>query len=430
MSSIGPDFGVTKEMRGQQTPTTPRTNTTLQTLGPATGEEVLSAHDAVSGQVLTPPRLEQSWMSIYIKMNGVEDSFFHPSKYKIGLTTLFFADDEASPEQLDFANAFMAEAAGYGIDGHVFCSTACETKRWTDTFRRFVSQCMTKQFGPPKQLFHDVHRNKVRENVETILAKAEAEKEHEIKYRRNRTIELGLAKLFGLSRWEEETAADAKSLASARLMVEVAIHHLSQLRTTEDLADLALGAKLMTCLGSLKIAKEAVAEHLEVDDIIQKLEKHAEGAIDDSVFDKCAEVATLLLPVSPEQAQALLAHIAEMQAMTKLNAVMEWIKKTGLTTIGGVGKDNRGDFAFGPYPPKNRSFDIERHGAKAFELAEAWALNPYADMARVTAILDYLQRKFPEHLDPSHPLLLAYEELKATLAASPVPAVKDRAKLL
>jgi hypothetical protein len=51
-------------------------------------------------------------------------------------------------------------------------------------------------------------------------------------------------------------------------------------------------------------------------------------------------------------------------------------------------------------------------------------------MARVTAILDYLQRKFPERLDPSHPLLLANEKLKATLAASPVPAVKDRAKLL
>jgi hypothetical protein len=71
MSSIGPDFGVTKETRGQQTPMTPRTNTTLQTLGPATGEEVLPAHEAVRGQVLTPPRLEQSWVSIYIKMRSL-----------------------------------------------------------------------------------------------------------------------------------------------------------------------------------------------------------------------------------------------------------------------------------------------------------------------------------------------------------------------
>jgi hypothetical protein len=73
---------------------------------------------------------------------------------------------------------------------------------------------------------------------------------------------------------------------------------------------------------------------------------------------------------------------------------------------------------------------LEQSWVSIYIKREAWALNPYADMARVTAILDYLQRKFPEHLDPSHPLLLAYEELKATLAASPVPAVKDRAKLL
>ena len=114
--------------------------------------------------------------------------------------------------------------------------------------------------------------------------------------------------------------------------------------------------------------------------------------------------------------------------MEQLNAVMDWFKEQGLTTVGGV--DKRGNFAFGPYPGTNGSFDIERHGPKAFELAEAWALNPYADMARVTAILDYLQKRLPERLDQSHPLLVANEKLKARLAASPVPAVKDRAKLL
>jgi len=298
----------------------------------------------------------------------------------------------------------------------------------------FVFICIGHACGPRKEAVKGVHHDKVRANVEFILAavaKARADKQHLILANRRFRLQKGLAYSFG----KQKTAAEASALASNCLMVEVAGHHLSQLQASENLGDLVLATKLMSCLRSMKVSKRELAQEIVIEDVIEKLAKHAEGAIDDSVFDKCAEAATALLSLSPEPAQALLAHIAELraanaelQAMAQLNAVMDWFKEQGLTTVGGV--DKRGNFAFGPYPGTNGSFDIERHGLKAFELAEAWALNPYADMARVTAILDYLQSKFPEHLCASHPLLLAYEELNARLAASPVPAVKDRAKLL
>jgi hypothetical protein len=185
---------------------------------------------------------------------------------------------------------------------------------------------------------------------------------------------------------------------------------------------------------SLSGFRKIQLEHLDIDDIIQKLGAHAEQTLEDWVFDQCAEVATSLLSLAPEAARALLVHIAELQAvhiaelqaMAKLNAVMDWFNAQGLTTIGGVGVDNRGDFAFGPYPGMN-----EAQKLKAVELAEAWALNPFGEMARVKAILDYVkdrsQNASPEHVEALH---LRYEEMKARLAASPVPAVKDRAKLL
>ena len=438
MSSIGPDFGISKNTGHQETRATAPTSTTLQALGSATALQVLTAHHSLPDCVPTPPRFELEMLGNFVafKMEGVKDGLFHTSDYKKAVFKLFFGVEFVSPVKsaaLDFAHAFMAEAARYGIDGQVFCKAAGTVLPF-DTFVTFVFICISHACGPQKEAVKGVHHDKVRANVEFILAavaKARADEKHLILADRHFRLQEGLAYSFG----KQKTAAEASALASNCLMVEVALHHLTQLQASENLGDLVLAAKLISCLRSMKVSKSELAEQIVIEAVIEKLAKHAEGAIDDSVFDQCAEAATALLSVSPEPAHALLFPIAELRAanaelraMGQLNAVMDWFKEQGLTTVGGV--DKRGNFAFGPYPGTNGSFDIERHGPKAFELAEAWALNPYADMARVTAILDYLQKRLPERLDQSHPLLVANEKLKARLAASPVPAVKDRAKLL
>jgi hypothetical protein len=243
----------------------------------------------------------------------------------------------------------------------VFCATACIVDS-EDLFRNFVSDCMTEAFGAPNQAVKSYHRDKVAANVEIICAKAQAEKEHLAFRDPGFRLRDGLVAIF----------LETPTLTSASfcLMVEVAIHHKSQLRASDDLGDLALAARLVNCLRSLKIPKRELAEFVEVDRIIQKLGKHAEGAFEScdwSVLDQCAEVATSLLSVSPEQAQAFLVQIS----MAKLERVMKWFEDQGLTTIGGVA--SHGSFAFGPRPGETASFDFEQHGDNAIELAEAWA---------------------------------------------------------
>jgi hypothetical protein len=146
MSGIGKYFGITTETPRQQTAATAPTNTTLQALGPATSQ-ILTPHHTVPG-VPTPPRFKFKLLENYIafKMEGVEDSPIHSSVYKKSVYKLFFGDEfspiktvainyvpiakdvlawQPDKSALNFANEFMAEAAGYGIDGQVFCETAC-----------------------------------------------------------------------------------------------------------------------------------------------------------------------------------------------------------------------------------------------------------------------------------------------------------------
>jgi hypothetical protein len=450
MSGIGSDFGITKETPRQQVPATSRIGATLRAL--AAGLELLMGHDSAPGRVPTPPpRFESEMMGNFIafKMKGIKDSPIHTSDYKRSVYRLFFGDEfspikpvamnhapiakDVLPWQpnmgaLYFANTYMAEAAGYGIDGQVFCATACMMEPHS-SLGEFVSRCMTQACGSSRAV-KSVHRDQVKANVQLILAKVKSGKEL-LKFGGYEfLLEKGLAHSFGRL---AESIDEASSLASSCLMYEVAIHHLRQLGNSDELGDLVLTARLVSCLLSQKISKYTLMGHLDSDDIIEKLGKHAEGALEDSVFDQCAEVATSLLSLAPEAAQALLDRIPELRtanaAMAKLNAAMDWFKDQGLTTIGGV--ENRGSFAFGPYPGKSGSFDIKLHGPKAVELATAWLLNPYGDVARAKAILDYVKDKAqylaPEDMKPLHE---AYETMKAELDASPVPEVKARAELL
>ena len=285
MSGIGTNFGVHHSAAGQTTPATAATSTTLQALGRATGP-VLTAHHTIPGRVPTPPRfeIEMGGSFIAFKMEGVKDGPVDTSNYKKAVYRLFFADEFSAikctatfttkssvTRGVDFANAFMAEAAGYGIDGQVFCATACIVKP-QDTFRDFVSKCMTQACGSSERAVESVHRDQVKANVELILAKAESDNQPRLYPGTEFLLGNGLAQDFANL---AKSAAEAKSLASYSLMHEVAIHHLSQLRGGQDLDDLTLAAMLVSCLHSLKIRKEAMRARLAASPV-QEVKARAE----------------------------------------------------------------------------------------------------------------------------------------------------------
>ena len=158
MSSIGPDFGISKNTGHQETRATAPTSTTLQALGPATALQVLTAHHSLPDRVPTPPRFELEMLGNFVafKMEGVKDGLFHTSDYKKAVFKLFFGVEFVSPVKsaaLDFANAFMVEAARYGIDGQVFCKAAGTVLPF-DTFVTFVFICISHACGPQKEAVH------------------------------------------------------------------------------------------------------------------------------------------------------------------------------------------------------------------------------------------------------------------------------------